>query len=76
MNVIENSVLYLDNARKEIVETVAELSDIAKKNAATTQEVSVNTNAVSENFRQVEESTEGLKTIADGLEESMKHFSV
>lgn len=76
MNVIEGSVTYLDNARQEIVKTVKELSDIAGKNAATTQEVSANANVVSENFRHVEESTEGLKSIADGLEESIKHFSV
>lgn len=76
MNVIENSVIYLDTARQEIIKTVAELSDIAKQNAAVTQEVSANTNLVSENFKQVEGSTEGLKSIADGLEESMQHFSV
>lgn len=76
MDVIENSVSYLDSARREIIKTVAELSDIAKQNAAVTQEVSANTNLVSENFRQVEGSTEGLKSIADGLEESVQHFSV
>lgn len=76
MDVIENSVSYLDSARQEIIKTVAELSDIAKQNAAVTQEVSANTNLVSENFRQVEGSTEGLKSIADGLEESVQHFSV
>lgn len=76
MDVIEESVTYLDNARQEIVKTVTELSDIARRNAATTQQVSANTDVVSGNFRQVEESTEGLKTIADGLEESMQHFQV
>lgn len=76
MIVIEDSVTYLDNARQEIVKTVKELSDIAGNNAASTQEVSANTNMVSENFRHVGENTEGLKSIADGLEKSIKHFSV
>lgn len=76
MNVIEGSVTYLDNARREIVKTVKELSDIAGRNAATTQEVSANANLVSDNFRHIEENTEKLKAISDGLEESIKHFSV
>lgn len=76
MKGIEESVSYLDSARQEIIKTVDELSEIAKQNAATTQEVNANTNLVTENFRQVEGSTEGLKSIADGLEESMQHFSV
>ena len=76
MNVIEQSVTYLDNTRQEIIKTVAELSDIARQNAATTQEADADTSLVSENFRQVENSTEDLKSIADGLEESMQHFSV
>ena len=76
MRNIEESVSYLDNTRQEIIKTVAELSEIARQNAATTQEVNANTNLVTENFRQVEGSTEGLKSIADGLQESMQHFSV
>ena len=76
MREIEESVIYLDSTRQEIMKTVAELSEIARQNAATTQEVNANTNLVTENFRQVEDSTEGLKSIAGGLEESMQHFSV
>ena len=76
MKGIEESVSYLDGTRQEIIKTVAELSEIARQNAATTQEVNANANLVTESFRQVEGSTEGLKTIADGLEESMQHFSV
>ena len=70
------SQLWYDITGKQAVDMLAELSDIAKQNAAVTQEVSANTNLVSENFKQVEGSTEGLKSIADGLEESMQHFSV
>ena len=37
MNVIEGSVTYLDNARREIVKTVKHLSDIAGRNSVTTK---------------------------------------
>ena len=76
MQVIADSVEYLDGARKEIVETVSELSEIAKQNAATTQEVCTAANTVTENFDIVSGSMEGLKNIADELEGSMKHFQV
>ena len=76
MAVIEESVAYLNKARQEIVRTVQELSDIAKQNAATTQEVYATVNLVTEGFGSVEGSTEDLRSIADGLEDSMGHFSV
>lgn len=76
LSVIENSVMYLDQSRNEIIKTVTELSDIAKQNAATTQEVCATVNVVTEGFSQVEGSTEGLKSIADGLEISVEHFNV
>lgn len=76
LSVIENSIAYLDHSRNEIIKTVSELSDIAKHNAATTQEVCATVNIVTEGFGQVEGSTKGLKSIADGLEESVEHFNV
>ena len=76
LSIIENSVMYLDQSRNEIIKTVTELSDIAKQNAATTQEVCATVNVVTEGFSQVEGSTEGLKSIADGLEVSVEHFNV
>lgn len=76
MSIIEESVAYLNTARQEIVRTVQELSDIAKQNAATTQEVCATVNLVTEGFGSVEGSTEDLRSIADGLEDSMGHFSV
>ena len=76
LSVIENSVMYLDQSRNEIIKTVTELSDIAKQNAATTQEVCATVNVVTEGFSQVEGSTGGLKSIADGLEVSVEHFNV
>lgn len=76
IQVIADSVEYLDEARKEIVETVSELSEIARQNASTTQEVCTATNTVTENFDMVSGSMEGLKNIADELEGSMQHFQV
>ena len=55
---------------------MSELSEIAKQNAATTQEVCTAANTVTENFDIVSGSMEGLKNIADELEGSMKHFQV
>lgn len=76
MSVIEDSVAYLNQARQEIVHTVQELSDIARQNAATTQQVCATVNLVTEGFGSVEGSTQDLRAIADGLEVSMEHFSV
>lgn len=76
MQTIENSISYLDGAGKDVTGTVEELFDIARQNAATTQQVCAAANMVTENFGQIEGSTKGLKSIADGLEESMEHFRV
>lgn len=76
LSVMENSVAYLDRSRNEIIRTVTELSNIAKQNAVTTEEVRATVNVVTEGFGQVEGSTEGLKSIANGLEESVEHFNV
>ncbi|MGN0401634.1 MAG: methyl-accepting chemotaxis protein [Acetatifactor sp.] len=76
LSIIEDSVAYLDQSRNEVINTVNELSDIAKQNAATTQDVCDIVNNVSESFEQMEKSTQGLKSIADNLEESVKHFNV
>lgn len=74
MKVIEDRVTYLDHSRKEIVDTVTELLDIATRNAATTQQVCATANMVTGTFEQVEGSTKSLREVANGLEESMQHF--
>ncbi|MDD5949239.1 MAG: methyl-accepting chemotaxis protein [Lachnospiraceae bacterium] len=74
MKVIEDRVTYLDHSRKEIVDTVTELLDIATRNAATTQQVCATANMVTGTFEQVEGSTQSLREVANGLEESMQHF--
>ncbi len=76
MEVIEKSVSYLDNARKEIVSTVSELSDIAGQNAAVTQEVSASTDILAEHSKHVAANMEELRNIAGNLKESIGHFRV
>jgi len=76
MKVIETSVSYLDKARKEIVGTVSELSDIASQNAAATQEVCASTNVLSGHSEHIATNMEGLRGIARNLEESIGHFKV
>lgn len=76
MRAIEKRVTNLDGSRQEIVATMKELLDIARQNAATTQEVCATANVVNENVEQVAGSTDGLKEIADGLKASMQHFQI
>lgn len=76
LSAMESSIANLDYSRNEIIRTVTELSDIARQNAATTQEVCAAVSVVTEGFGQVEGSTEDLKFIADGLAESVEHFKV
>ena len=73
---IEKRVSNLDGSRQAIVATMEELLDIARQNAATTQEVCATANVVNENVEQVAGSTDGLKEIADGLKASMQHFQI
>lgn len=74
MKVIETSVSYLDNARKEIVSTVSELSDIASQNAAVTQEVCASTDVLAGHSKNVASNMEELRNIAANLKESIGHF--
>ncbi|MDD6207205.1 MAG: methyl-accepting chemotaxis protein [Clostridiales bacterium] len=76
MKAIEKRVSNLDGSRQAIVATMEELLDIARQNAATTQEVCATANVVNENVEQVAGSTDGLKEIADGLKASMQHFQI
>lgn len=76
MHSIEASVGDLDTARQELIATVRNLAEIAEQNAKTTQEVSANTNVVTEEFTKIKNSSTGLQDIAEELEVSTKYFSV
>ena len=73
---IEASVGDLNTARQELIATVRNLAEIAEQNAKTTQEVSANTNVVTEEFTKIKNSSTGLQDIAEELEVSTKYFSV
>lgn len=73
---IESRTQELENARKEMIVTIAGLSDIAESNAANTQETSGVITNVSERFREVKQSAENLKGTADILEQNIRKFKI
>lgn len=73
---IENKTQELEHARKEIVDTIAGLSNIAESNVASTQETSSVITEVSERFKEVQQSAANLRTTADILEQNIKNFKM
>lgn len=73
---IESRTQELEKARKEMIVTIAGLSDIAESNAANTQETSGVITNVSERFREVKQSAENLKGTADILEQKIRKFKI
>lgn len=73
---IENKTKELEQARKEIVDTIAGLSDIADNNVASTQETSGVIADVSERFKEVQQSAGNLRATADVLEQNIKKFKM
>ncbi len=71
---IDKSTVILEESRNKIVRTVEDLSDIAQKNASSTEETCVQTVEVADTFSKIEESALKLRTIADELSEAMNHF--
>lgn len=73
---IESRTQELENARREMIVTIAGLSDIAESNAANTQETSGVIKNVSERFREVKQSAANLKGTADILEQNIRKFKI
>ena len=73
---IERMTQELEQARKEMIGTIAGLSDIAESNVNNTQETSGVISDVSERFREVGESASNLRGTADKLEENIKNFKL
>ena len=71
---IGNAAKELEISRNQIVQTVDDLSEIARQNEQTTCETNETTGEVIGSFEQVEESAERLKEIASELAGSMEHF--
>lgn len=73
---IERKTQDLEQARKEMIGMVAELSDIAESNVANTQETSGVIAGVSDRFKEVKQSAVNLKGTADVLEQNIKNFKM
>ena len=73
---IKESTGRLENARNEVLQAVEHLSDIALDNLANTQNTYEQTEVVADTFKQVYNSADELKTIADELVKSIEYFKV
>ena len=73
---IKESTGRLENARNEVLQAVEHLSDIAQDNLANTQNTYEQTEVVADTFKQVYNSADELKTIADELVKSIEYFEV
>lgn len=73
---IEKKTQDLEQARKEMIGMVAELSDIAESNVANTQETSGVIAGVSDRFKEVKQSAVNLKGTADVLEQNIRNFKM
>ena len=73
---IKESTGRLENARNEVLQAVEHLSDIAQDNLANTKNTYEQTEVVADTFKQVYNSADELKTIADELVKSIEYFKV
>ncbi len=73
---IENKTQDLEEARKEIVNAIERLSDIAESNVASTQQTNSEINEVSERFEDVEQSAVNLRGTAAALEKNIRNFKL
>lgn len=73
---IKESTGRLENARNEVLQAVEHLSDIAQDNLANTRDTYDQTEVVADTFKQVYNSADELKTIADELVKSIEYFKV
>lgn len=73
---IESTTQELENARKKIVDTIVELSNIAQTNVTSTQETSDIISQVSHRLKEVEQSAVNLRKTADILKQDIKNFQL
>lgn len=71
---ISSKMKQIDDARKNVVETVSSLSAIAQENAASTEESSASVSSITSIADEIEESSGDLKNIAEELDDSMRQF--
>ncbi|MBO6143407.1 MAG: cache domain-containing protein [Lachnospira sp.] len=73
---IKSSTQRLDSSRSEVVEAVSSLSEIAGNNMEGTKKTYDETEAVAGTFKQVYESAEQLRQIAEQLVQSIDYFKM
>lgn len=73
---IKSSTQWLDSSRSEVVEAVSALSELAGNNMEGTKKTYNETEAVAGTFKQVYESAEQLRQIAEQLVQSIDYFKM
>ena len=73
---IEGKTQKLEQIRKEVIEMITGLSDIAESNVNSTKATRTVIVDISEHFRDVKQSAENLRETADVLEQNIKHFKL
>lgn len=73
---IESRTQELERARKEVIDVITGLSDIAESNVTNTQETGKVISDVSERFKEVERSAANLRGTADILERNIRNFKM
>lgn len=73
---IKTSTKRLDDSRSEVVEAVSALSELAGNNMEGTKKTYNETEAVAGTFKQVYESAEQLRQIAEQLVQSIDYFKM
>ena len=73
---IEGKTQELEQIRKEVIDMITGLSDIAEHNVNSTKETRTVIVDISEHFRDVEQSAENLRNTADILEQNIRNFKL
>ena len=73
---IEGKTQELEQIRKEVIDMITGLSDIAEHNVNSTKETRTVIVDISEHFRDVEQSAENLRKTADILEQNIRNFKL
>ena len=73
---IESRMKELECARKELMQVFKAMSDIATHNVSDTEKTNTALGAMTADFKNIEQSTESLRTMADALANHIQNFQV
>ena len=73
---IESRMKELECARKEIMQVFKAMSDIATHNVSDTEKTNTALGAMTADFKNIEQSTGSLRTMADALANHIQNFQV